>query len=92
MRAPQLQLLVDRQGHAVADLATVVGRMGLSFRVVSALPIAGKPPTPTVAAIELVDHQGMRVADPATGTLVGEPALYVHRLLSVTRTRDTRGL
>ena len=92
LRAPQQHWLVDQQGRGVADPRSVIGRAGLPLRLVGALPISSKPPQPTFAAVAFVDTQGLMLQDPVAGTVLGEPPLYVHRLLAATRTIDTRGL
>ena len=87
------QLLVDQQGRGVADLSpSVVGLKGIPARILMALPLDGNPPTPAFPEVALVDQFGLSVADPTDGSVVGEPALYVHRLLKAVPSQDERGL
>lgn len=76
----------------IAPDATIVGRDGPfgRERVMSALPL---DPGPALLAPPTVvhDHGSSFLADP-DGALIGDPALWVDRMLTARWTEDTRRL
>jgi hypothetical protein len=91
------QLLVDQQGTRQRDTAVPIGTVGIPGpfgreRVVEALKLQNNPPTPQYPAQVVVDQCDMLLLNPADGSVVGQPGLFIHRLLQATRTRDTRRL
>lgn len=91
------EVLVDSYGKRILDpvSSTVVGIPGPwgRERVTEALPTNGAPPGPIQIAPHLVLHDanGFYIAAP-DGTLLGEPGVWVHRLLDARWTGDTRRL
>jgi hypothetical protein len=91
------ELLVDQDGNRVADPVsnTVVGVAGPfgRERVVNALPLNNSMTGPVQLAPHLVLHgvDGFYICDPG-GSLLGEPAIWVHRMLDARWTQDTRRL
>lgn len=87
MLAISPKLVVNSDGGAiVAERPPMTGA-----RLVTALPTNQTGPVPLLAATLLVDADGSLVSD-VSGTAIGTPALWCHRLLYARRTEDTRGL
>jgi hypothetical protein len=84
-------LFRDQDSTQVVDPARnfigVPGPLG-RHRIVSALPMA---PTLLRPAAVVKDHNGAYLAAP-DGTLIGFPKIIVHRMLTATKTEDTRRL
>lgn len=88
------ELVVDDRGSIVADTSPAeIGFPGpLSrHRLVAALPLnkSGHCPIQLEPWGALVDDLGLIVGDPS-GTILGTAAVFVHRLVSATRTPQTR--
>lgn len=86
-------LLVDWSGRPVGEKSTqtIVGWAGPfgRERVVSCLPL--DPGGAVLPPQVVVDWDGFYLADP-DGNLIGEPALWVSRMLTAGVTQDTRRL
>lgn len=84
-------LLVDWDGRALGEKSTqtIVGWAGPfgRERLQSVLPMEGM----WLPAQAVVDWDGFYLADP-DGNIIGEPALYINRILTVGVTPDTRRL
>lgn len=84
-------LLVDPRAFGLVDPSTenLIGRPGPfgRERVVSALPMEGMNLPPQV----VIDPRGFYLSDP-DGNLIGEPSLWVPRMLSARWVEDTRRL
>jgi hypothetical protein len=85
-------VVVDPAAFGIGDpaSATLVGRPGPfgRQRVVSALPL---PPTLLSPPTVVRDPGSAYLADP-DGALIGQPAIWVNRMLAARWTEDTRRL
>jgi hypothetical protein len=91
------EIVVDNQGFRLSD-PTDSSRVGIPGpfgrqRIVTAIPLneAETGPVLLEPAMVLHDQQWFYLADP-DGSMIGEPALIVHRMLSARWTQDTRRL
>ena len=87
--SPRPGVLVDWNNAKIVDPATqtVVGVQGPfgRERVLPVLPMAGS----SIPAQVVVDNSGFALGDP-DGALVGEPALWVPRMLTARWVENTR--
>lgn len=88
------ELVVDDRGRPVVDpVPTQVGFPGPlgRNRLVAALPLnkSGHMPVQLEPWRALVDDRGLMIGDSA-GTVLGTAAVFVHRLVSATRSPQTR--
>ena len=92
--SPSPSVVVDPAAFGVVDPAdaSLLGRSGPfgRERVMSALPL-DPPPTLLSPPTVLHDAGSAYVADP-DGALIGEPAVWVERMLTARWTEDTRRL
>ena len=91
--SPRPGLLVDPRAFGIGERATKT-LVGTSTpwgreRIQSTLPFGSGPIPFLSSAVALQDPRGFYIADP-DGNLIGEPALWVGRMLSVVPTEDTR--
>jgi hypothetical protein len=91
------EILVDDQRFRTVDPVDH-GRVGIPGplgreRIVTAIPLnPGRTgPVQLAAAITVHDSQVFYLGDP-DGNLIGEPAVWVHRMLPARWTQDTRRL
>jgi hypothetical protein len=78
---PTREIIVDPAGGI---LVSRTGRDRLRMRLVAALPLRGG----RVVALQqvVVDPAGVALRDPLTGSCVGMPQVFVHRLAGAGRT------
>jgi hypothetical protein len=91
------EIVVDNQGFRLIEPVSsstvgVPGPFGRQ-RIVTAIPTneTETGPVQISAAQTLHDNQVFYLADP-DGNLIGEPAIWVHRMLHARWTQDTRRL
>lgn len=87
-------LIVDRLGRRLSAPPAFVGEPAPfgRERVVEVLKLNNNPPAPTVGVVAVADRDGLVLADPSDGSILGEPALWIPRLVRARRARDTRRL
>jgi hypothetical protein len=90
-------LLVDPQARLTGDQESLAGQAGSGFpwgreRVVEALKLNNNPPQRQWRQTSIADYAGLLLFDPTDASVVGDPGLWIPRLLKATRTRDTRRL
>ena len=88
------ELVVDQRNRSSQDpqsntIPGIPGPFGRQ-RLVSALPLHNGPQT-IVKPVALSDQNGVMLADP-NNVVLGTPGIKIDRLLSATKSRDTRRL